>query len=521
MEPSMAHEQDPATVEIVAALRTVLSEAAEPNAVLAAILKQAVERTGADRGLLAEVLEDGEPEYRLMHGFKSEQFEGDAGAFSRHLFGSVIQSGREVLLERAADHPYFSTIPSVRSLKTAAILCMPIPAGGRIAALVHLENRRPGHFRAEHRDLLRSLLTVAGRALEALSAGRDVLRERDRLQSEAEESRALLAEEWDFGRFVGRSEAIRELEISVRRAAAMAEPFPILLLGEAGTGKSILARVLHSAGNRRQRPMVTVSCPSLQRDMVEAELFGHRKGAFTGALTDRIGKVPAAEGGTLFLDKIGELPLEMQPKLLRLLEEKRYERVGDHREQTADVRIIAATNLDLGHEVERGRFRRDLFDRINFLPIRVPPLRERVEDIPLLLRYCLDRTESGRWIELTQDATSCLLERDSMWPGNVRTIQQLAAGLAAEGGRGPASARDIARLLDERERPGAKGDPPSPAAEENPDEGLWAHMNRMERDFILDATRRNPRATRAELAAGLGISEAALFVKLRKHGIGK
>ena len=243
----MAHEQDPATVEIVTALHTVLSEVAEPNAVLAAILKQAVERTGADRGLLAEVLEDGEPEYRLMHGFKSEHFEGDAGAFSRHLFASVIQTGREVLLERTADHPFFSTIPSVRSLKTAAILCMPIPAGGRIAALVHLENRRPGHFRDEHRELLRSLLSVAGRALEALSAGRDVLTERDRLQSEAEESRALLAEEWAFGRFVGRSEAIRELEISVRRAAAMAEPFPILLLGEAGTGKSIPARVLHSA----------------------------------------------------------------------------------------------------------------------------------------------------------------------------------------------------------------------------------------------------------------------------------
>jgi NtrC-family two-component system response regulator AlgB len=267
--------------------------------------------------------------------------------------------------------------------------------------------------------------------------------------------------------------------------------------------------------------MVTVSCPSLQRDLLESDLFGHRKGAFTTALTDRIGKVSAAEGGTLFLDEIGELPLEIQPKLLRLLEEKRYERVGDHKEQTADVRIIAATNKDLAHEVERGHFRQDLFDRINFIRIEMPRLSERVDDIPALLRYFLDRTETGRWIELTPEAATYLLERDSDWSGNVRSIQQLAARLAAEGGRGPASARDIARLLDEHDRPTAREAARPRAEEASPDENLWAHMSRAERDFILEATRRNPRATRAELAARLGISEAALFVKLRKHGIGK
>src|SRR5206468_6934535 len=130
----------------------------------------------------------------------------------------------------------------------------------------------------------------------------------------------------------------------------------------------------------------------------------HRKGAFTGALTDRLGKVQAADKGTLFLDEIGELPLEIQPKLLRLLQEKTYERVGDPQERKSDVRVIAATNRDLEVEVREGRFRRDLYERLNFIPIRIPPLRERREDIPLLLRHCLDQYAEGRWIELGPEA---------------------------------------------------------------------------------------------------------------------
>src|SRR5262249_39668216 len=162
--------------------------------------------------------------------------------------------------------------------------------------------------------------------------------ERDRLQAsevrlraEAEESREALSKEWMFGRYVGRAPAVRELEIMVRKAAAT--EFPVLLMGETGTGKSILARVIHHSGPRTKQAFATVFCPSMERSMVEAELFGHRKGGFTGALADRPGKVQVADGGTLFLDEIGELPLEIQPKLLRLLQEKTYERVGDAEER--------------------------------------------------------------------------------------------------------------------------------------------------------------------------------------------
>jgi Nif-specific regulatory protein len=514
LEPVVANLPDQPTAQIVDALRAVLCALGEPNAVLAAILRQAVDRTGADRGLLVEVLDNGAMEYRVVHGARSSDFEGDAGAFSRNLFGRVVETGKDVLLERVTDDPYFRTVPSVRSLRTAAVLCMPIRAGDRVRAVVHLENKRPGHFRTEHRDLMRSLLGIAGPVLETMYAGRSIRQERDRLKDEARESRDLLARDWSFGRFVGRSEAVRELESTVRSMAA--RDSTVLVLGETGTGKSLLAKVLHFGGRRARSPLITVDCTQLERGTAEVILFGSRRGVFTDA-RDSAGKVQAAESGTLFLDEIGDLPLEVQPKLLRLLEERTFERLGDTREQSADIRIIAATNRDLKQEVERGRFRADLLARINMLAIRIPPLRERVADIPLLLRYCLDGEENGRWIEVSEEATAYLEQLDFDWPDNVRHIQALAARLAAEGHRGPVSARDIERHLALGERQARAGGPQG--AERALGGSLSAQVAETERAIIVETMRLHPRLTRKQLAGKLGIAEATLFKKLRLYGL--
>jgi two-component system NtrC family response regulator/two-component system nitrogen regulation response regulator GlnG len=232
-----------------------------------------------------------------------------------------------------------------------------------------------------------------------------------------------------------------------------------------------------------------------------------------------MGKVDAATGGTLFLDEIGELPLEIQPKLLRLLQEKTFERLGDSQEHAADVRIIAASNRDLDHEVEQGRFRRDLFDRLNFLPIWVPPLRERSEDIAPLLRYFLDRTESGRWVEMSSEAIHYLEQLDSPWPGNARHIEQLAARLTTENRTGPVSPEDVARLLNAQgARPRRAAAPDSKVADL--DMGLPSLLDGAERAWLEEALHRYPKLTRAELAGKLRISESALYKKLRHHGIG-
>jgi len=513
------------TLRILEALQGVLQELAEPRVVLDAILRQAVHATGAERALIAEVREGGELEFSVLMGHRESRFLGNADAFSRSVFDRVLRDGRTLRIENALDDEFYGKAESVRAMHAGAILCMPIRTDDRIVALIYLEDREPRRFTQAHEDLLRSLVDIAEPALGALRAGRDAIDERNRLRTseselrrEVEAQRRTLASEWSFGRFIGHSSAIRGLESAVAQAAPT--EYAVLLQGEPGTGKNLLARVLHYGSQRSAAPFVTVFCPLLERGMVEAELFGHKRGAFTGAVSDREGRVQAAEGGTLFLDEIGELPLEIQPKLLRFLQERSFERVGDPKERTADVRVIAATNRDLALEVREGRFRRDLYDRLNVLRIRVPPLRERVEDIPLLLRHCLDQTPQGRWIEPTDEAHRYLLELDFAWSGNVRHIEQLAARLTTAGFKGPVGARDVERLLDRDD-----GASPAPSPARTPDLDLKGGLPRLleeaERSWIAEAMRRYPEATRAELATLLGISEAALYRKLRAHKLGE
>ena len=507
------------------ALLSVLQETADPSAVLEAILRQAVRKTGAERGLIAEVMDGGEVRFGALLGHQEKRFEGQAGAFSRHVFERVLTTGEPVRIENALMDPHFRHIESVQAMKADSILCLPIRVDGRIVALLHLEDRRTGHFRPAHLVLLRGLMAATEPALGALRAGRAAIEERDRLrqtaaelQREVEADRSWFASEWSFGRFVGNSPAIRQLESAIEKAAGT--DFPVLLLGETGTGKNLLARVLHFGGARSTKPFVTVFCPSLERGLVESELFGHARGAYTGATSDRRGRVAAAEGGTLFLDEIGELPPEIQPKLLRLLQDRTYERLGETRELSADVRIIAATNRDLALEVQQGRFRRDLYDRLNYLPVRVPPLRERTSDIPMLLRHCLDLTAAGRWIQVDEAAMSYLHDLDFSWPGNVRHIEQLAARLTAERLRGPASVADVARLLGAMPN-GPASDPAHPTGGLGLEVGLPRLLEEAECQWLSQALRLYPDDSRADLAVRLRISEAALYRKLKRCRIGE
>jgi two-component system, NtrC family, response regulator AlgB len=213
------------------------------------------------------------------------------------------------------------------------------------------------------------------------------------------------------------------MEVAQKSASSDAT---ILMLGESGTGKSALARQIHGWSPRAKEPFVTVSCPSLSRDLLESELFGHMKGAFTGAVTTTWGKVAAADRGTLFLDEIGELPLEIQPKLLRLLQEREYERVGEAKIRMANVRVIAATNRDLKEAVARGAFREDLLYRLDVISLQLPPLRERADDILSIAESQLQQLGrlSGRPLRNFSEAARHALERYS-WPGNIRELRNV------------------------------------------------------------------------------------------------
>ncbi len=226
----------------------------------------------------------------------------------------------------------------------------------------------------------------------------------------------------------GHSRAMRELHRLIEQVA----PYDtsVLVLGESGTGKEMVARHLHELSGRAGHPFVPVNCGAIPGDLLESELFGHEKGAFTGALSARIGRFEFAEGGTLFLDEIGDMSLQMQVKLLRVLQERSFERVGSNRTQKCDVRIIAATHRDLEAAIVEGRFREDLYYRLNVFPIQMPPLRERLEDLPVLIEHLLHRQaqSAGRRVRLDKSALSCLTR--NRWPGNVRELSNLLERLA-------------------------------------------------------------------------------------------
>ncbi len=244
-----------------------------------------------------------------------------------------------------------------------------------------------------------------------------------------------------FRSLIGRSPAIQRIREDIQRAAPTEAN--VLILGESGTGKEVVARNIHYYSKRRDKPFVPVNCGAIPRDLLESELFGHEKGAFTGALTAREGRFSLANGGTLFLDEIGEMPMDMQVKLLRVLEERTFERVGGNRTIQADVRIIAATNRDLEQMVREGKFRQDLYYRLEVFPIELPPLRERIEDLPLLIAQLNERLENekGCSVQLAGDAVRMLSAYD--WPGNVRELANLMERLAIQYPNTPVHAADL------------------------------------------------------------------------------
>ncbi len=241
-------------------------------------------------------------------------------------------------------------------------------------------------------------------------------------------SRGLQREPNLFRSLVGTSRAVQHVRQMMEQVADTEAS--VLILGESGTGKEVVARNLHYHSKRRQGPFVPVNCGAIPAELLESELFGHEKGAFTGAITARAGRFELAEGGTLFLDEIGDMPLPMQVKLLRVLQERTFERVGSNRTQNADVRIIAATHKDLEKMIEEGTFREDLYYRLNVFPIEMAPLRERVEDIPLLMNELISRMEHEKRgsIRFNSAAIMSLCRHD--WPGNVRELANLVERMA-------------------------------------------------------------------------------------------
>ncbi|HTZ38913.1 MAG TPA: sigma 54-interacting transcriptional regulator [Syntrophales bacterium] len=362
---------------------------------------------------------------------------------------------------------------------------------------------------------------VIGEHIGAAVANARAFSEIQRLKSLLEVQNTYLQEEMieakAFGSLIGKSAALRHIVSQIELVAPTEAS--VLILGETGTGKELVAHEIHRHSPRSGATMVRVNCAGIPRELFESEFFGHVRGAFTGAIKERVGRFEAAENGTLFLDEVGDLPLDMQGKLLRVLQEKRYERVGETRTRYANVRIIGATNRDLKKAAAEGLFREDLYYRINVFPIHVPPLRERRDDIPLLASHFVDL--SVREIKcpkprLTRAAVAKLQEYD--WPGNVRELRSVVerAVILARGG-----ALDFDVPTSPLSPSGSRGIISTTEAEAMPEVLTQAELDRRERENLLAILRKTDWKIKGPNGAAelLGVKSTTLYSRLRRMGI--
>ena len=403
-----------------------------------------------------------------------------------------------------------------------ACLVLPMKDGNDVVGALTADALEPHAFDHLDESFLAMLGALAGAAmktsqlidaLEQLAAQKSLVA-RDLHQAAAQRSGMEI---------IGTSLAIERMRKEIALVAD--SDFTVMILGETGVGKELVARAIHAASTRRDEPLIYVNCAALPESLAEAELFGHLRGAFTGATTNRAGKFEIADGGTLFLDEIGELPLSVQAKLLRALQDGEIQRVGADQVRHVDVRILAATNRDLEREVERGRFRADLYHRLLVYPVKVPALRERSEDIPLLARAFLERHRRHLGLgEIGLDDSAQNLLRTNEWPGNVRELDHVLgrAALRAKGDTGPGGWVEIrSRHLDLQTpspptsgRPDARVDPVLPADAKN----LTQAVDEYRRQLIRNALSQTD-GNWAAAARLLGLHRSNLHHLARRLGI--
>lgn len=426
-EMEKLHEQERVLVREIAKL---LGKSLEPAYVIREMLHLLSEFLGLNRGRV--VLKDeasGDYVIRYAYGLTEQEIKRGRYAAGEGVTGRVVLTGETAIVQDVDAEPTYlaRAVERVQLPKeTVSFIALPLEEEGRIVGMLGVHRLR-GRTRALADDL-QILKIVAAFVSQVLRLNRLVEERTARLESENRELKWALEHHTGssgFGSYgiVGESPALRQALLQIEQVSKT--DASVLLLGESGTGKEVFARALHLASQRRDAPFVKVNCGAIPENLFESELFGYEKGAFTGASGSRPGYFEQADRGTLFLDEVGDLPLPMQVKLLRVLQENVIQRVGSRKETAVDVRIVAATNQDLQDLVSQGKFRLDLFYRLNVIPIRLPALRERVEDIAPLVRYYLNQLSQNyqRSVSLSPQALERL--RDYPWPGNIRQLRNV------------------------------------------------------------------------------------------------
>lgn len=403
----------------------LIGSAVHLDTTLSSVLKVLHDTLRMERATLALLDESGRHlTIRASYGLSVEEEQRGVYGLTEGIYGQVFSTGSPCVVPDVHSEPLFLNRTGARpkiSKTTISFIGVPVVLSGAPVGVLSVDRLFGAEISFE--EDVRFLTVLATLIAQFLSLNRAIRQDREQLVRENLSLKEKLHGRYNRHQIIGQSKAMQEVYWSIERVAPSRAT--VLLLGESGTGKELVARAVHDASPRKNEAFIKVNCAALPENLLESELFGHEKGAFTGAVVARIGRFEQADRGTIFLDEIGELPLLLQAKLLRVLQEQQFERLGGSRTQAVDVRIIAATNVSLERAVALGTFRNDLYYRLNVVPIDLPPLRNRRDDIPLLLDHFLrsSNKRNEKHLRMSQEFLDFLTGYD--WPGNVRELQNL------------------------------------------------------------------------------------------------
>jgi Nif-specific regulatory protein len=419
----MAHDYHKA-VEMTALyeISKLLGSSLNLKSNLRGVMRVLSEYLDMKRGTVA-IRGNGEVSIVAAYGMTEEEIRRGRYRLGEGIIGRVAKHGSPIVIPNIGDEPLFLNKTGAREMikkENIAFLCVPIKMKNEILGVLSVD-RLFGAKGISVEEDLRLLKIIASLIAHTIKLYREREKEREAFLEEKENLKQQLKHKYRIENIIGQSDRMQEVFEAVHRVAPSRAN--VLLRGESGTGKELIAKAIHYMSQRAKAPFIKFNCASIPEGLLESELFGHEKGAFTGALSMRKGRFELADGGTIFLDEIGDLPLTLQPKILRVLQEKEFERVGGEKTLRVNVRLIAATSRNLEDLVSLGKFREDLYYRLNVVPVFLPSLRERRDDIPVLVEHFLKKynEENQKLVSITPDVLRLFMDYD--WPGNVRELE--------------------------------------------------------------------------------------------------
>ena len=493
-------------LEVLYSISQMLNESSELESIITPILKAVSEHLPMSRGAITLLNRD---THQIMiessYGLSAQQKSRGTYRIGEGITGQVVKTGKPVIIPDVSKEKHFANKTGMHRASaqdTYAFICVPVKTGNETIGTMNITIAAMSPEKLNR--ILQLLTIIASMIARAVKLRQEMREQTERLEAENLRLKNQLKERFTPERIVGRSQAMQEVFDLIFQVAK--SEATVMIRGESGTGKELVAQEIHYNSFRADKPFVKVNCASLPESVIESELFGHEKGAFTGAHTHRKGRFELADGGSLFLDEIGELSSQMQVKLLRVLQEREFERVGGSRTIKVNVRIITATNRNLEEEIVHGLFREDLYYRLNVFTIHLPPLRERKSDIMLLCDSFIEKYNRRNHRDIKRITSAAIdLFMSYHWPGNVRELENCI---------------ERAVLLSSDQVIHAFHLPPSLQSAESSNTSspktLQEAVEELEREIIADALK-SSRGNRAKAARQLGISERIIGLRVEKY----